>query len=243
MFRRKAILIVHGFAGGTYDQEELAHELEYFHDYDVFQFTLPGHDKLITKATGKEWLKSGEKQIEKLISKGYKNIYVIGHSMGGIIATYLAGKYPQIKKLILAAPAFKYLVFKDDKLQIAESLKVTNKIFKDYSYQEVLSRMIRMPIATINEFMKLVKDHQNDPKKITIPTLLIQGNNDAIVPLSSSEYVYNNLSSKYKKLIIMDNLTHDVFNGKRREIAIHEIIKFLKTNTSFIKEKGEIINI
>ena len=243
MFIRKAILIVHGFAGGTYDQEELAHELEYFHNYDVFQFTLPGHDKLITKATSKEWLKSGEKQIEKLIHKGYKNIYVIGHSMGGVIATYLAGKYPEIKKLVLAAPAFKYLVFKDDKLQIAESLKITNKIFKDYSYQEVLSRMVRMPIATINEFMKLVKDHQKDPTKVTIPTLLIQGNNDAIVPLASSEYVYNNLSSKYKKLLIVDDLTHDVFNGKRKEQAINEIIKFLKTNPYLLKQKGEIINL
>ena len=44
MIFRKAILIIHGFAGGTYDQEYLANELELQSHFDVFTFTLPGHD-------------------------------------------------------------------------------------------------------------------------------------------------------------------------------------------------------
>ena len=42
---RKAVLIIHGFAGGTYDEERLAFYLT-MHNYDVFTFTLPGHDKI-----------------------------------------------------------------------------------------------------------------------------------------------------------------------------------------------------
>ena len=44
MFRRKAILIIHGFAGGTYDQEYLANFLELDRGFDVYTFTLPGHN-------------------------------------------------------------------------------------------------------------------------------------------------------------------------------------------------------
>ena len=40
---RKAVLIIHGFAGGTYDEEELANYLKLNTRYDVYQFTLPGH--------------------------------------------------------------------------------------------------------------------------------------------------------------------------------------------------------
>ena len=41
---RKAILLIHGFAGGTYDFESLAKNLECINNYDVFTFTLNGHD-------------------------------------------------------------------------------------------------------------------------------------------------------------------------------------------------------
>ena len=48
---KKAVLIIHGFAGGTYDEENLANYLELDKNYKVFQFTLPGHDKNLSKAT------------------------------------------------------------------------------------------------------------------------------------------------------------------------------------------------
>ena len=47
---RKAILIIHGFAGGTYDQEILNHELELKWNYDVFTFTLPGHEGMTERS-------------------------------------------------------------------------------------------------------------------------------------------------------------------------------------------------
>ena len=36
MFRRKAVLIIHGLAGGTYDEEPLANYLELNRKLDVF---------------------------------------------------------------------------------------------------------------------------------------------------------------------------------------------------------------
>ena len=49
MIFRKAILIIHGFAGGTYDEEDLANKLELVKNFDVYQFTLPGHNKNLSK--------------------------------------------------------------------------------------------------------------------------------------------------------------------------------------------------
>ena len=91
---RKAILLIHGFAGGCYDYGDFPNDLESHKNFDVYTFTLPGHDKLrINKVSKDDWLKSAEIEIEKIINKGYKTIYVIGHSMGGIIATHIASKY------------------------------------------------------------------------------------------------------------------------------------------------------
>ena len=96
---RTAVLLVHGFAGGVYDAEYLDHRLELISKYDVYTFTLPGHDgDTSKKITAASWIKKAESEVEFLINNGYKKIYVIGHSMGGVIATYLASKYKEVQE-------------------------------------------------------------------------------------------------------------------------------------------------
>ena len=98
MCRRIGVLIIHGLAGGTYDQENLAKYLQLNRKFDVFYFTLPGHDvKDRRMATCEEWIRSSEEQMQYLIEHGYRKIYLIGHSMGGVIATHLAKNYRQVK--------------------------------------------------------------------------------------------------------------------------------------------------
>lgn len=216
MNMHKAILLIHGFAGGNYDYGDLGNDLQIYRNFDVFTFTLPGHDKLkINNVTKEDWIKAGENQIEKLIKNGYKTIYIIGHSMGGIIASHLASKYKEVKKLVLAAPAFKYLSFKDDKIDIVESIKKVPKLFKDYDSDTVISRILKTPVLTIKEFMDLAESHTDDVKNIKIPTLILYGTNDDLVPIDSVNYVYDNISSTSVTLIELENVTHEIFTSNR----------------------------
>lgn len=228
MVFRKAILIVHGFAGGMYDEEKLARYLELNRNFDVYQFTLPGHIRRDLTAKSSDWIKASEDMMEWLISKGYNKIYLIGHSMGGIIATYLASKYKQVKKLVLAAPAFHYLDVKDDSLNIKKSLKLIPDIIKTYGKDEIVSRMLKLNVGAIGEFMSIAKDYYKYPKYVTCPTLILQGNNDNLVPLTSSQYVYNNLATTKKDLIYIDDLTHDVFNSDKDEEVFRIVENFLR---------------
>lgn len=225
---RKAVLIIHGFAGGTYDEEQLANYLELNRDFDVFQFTLPGHDKNLSKVEHQEWVTESANQVEWLIKNGYSKIYLIGHSMGGVIATYLACRYKQVKKLVLAAPAFHYLnVIKDD-LNIGESLKVAPKIIKDYGSDEIIARILKLNVSVLKEFMDLVKDYYDYPKELTCKLLILQGKSDNLVPVSSSEYVYESVKSKDKKLILLDDVTHEIFRSEKKEDIFKTVEKFLK---------------
>ena len=228
MIFKKAILIVHGFAGGTYDQEGLASYLELNRNFDVYQYTLPGHQKNLSKVKSSEWIKSSEDMIEWLINHGYHKIYLIGHSMGGVIATYLASKYKEVKKLVLAAPAFHYLEVKNKNLNISSSLKNIPKVIKTYGGDEVVARMLKLNVSALGEFMSLVRDYYDYPKDVTCPTLIIQGKNDNLVPLTSSKYVYDTIISKDKKLVYIDDLTHDVFRGDNPEEIYKLIESFLK---------------
>lgn len=238
---RKAVLIIHGFAGGTYDQEILANFLELNRKLDVYAFTLPGHDvKARDKATCDAWIKESEKQLKYLIDNGYKKIYLIGHSMGGVIACYLATKYKEVSRLVLAAPAFSCLASKEEGGFLNAALKGPSLI-KTYSTDEFFTRIKKLPITAVPEFMKLVKKYQSSPESIKIPVLLLHGNLDQIVPISSSENIYTKFTNNKKIFITVDEYYHDLFKGEKVDILCHEIESFLTKRKFMIKEERKKI--
>lgn len=241
MLFRKAILLIHGFAGGEYDYGQLGNELEYFLDFDVYSFTLPGHEKtIIRKVSYNDWIKAAEMQVDRLIDHGYRNIYVVGHSMGGVIASHIASKYNKyVKRLVLAAPAFKYMYFKKDKIDIIKTIKNTPDIFNGISTEVVLSRVFKTPLSTALEFTKLVKEYQNTPKKVNCPTLIIHGLDDKIVPFESCRYVYDEINSKHKILYNILDVNHDCFTGKRED-EVNKIVIIFFRKKIIIAEKSII---
>ena len=238
MLFRKAILIIHGFAGGTYDIEDLANYLELNRSFDVYQFTLPGHDKNLSKVKYQEWIEKSEEKIEWLIKNGYTNIYIIGHSMGGVISSHLASKYKQVKKLVLAAPAFHYLNVIDNKLNVKESLKVAPKVLEQYSSDRIVSNFLKLNITAIKEFRMLVNEYYDTPKSIICPVLILHGEDDHLVPKSSTKYVYDNLDKNVKKIIYIKGANHDIFKNDRQEEIFNIVEDFLKYNMI-----GGIVNI
>ena len=88
---RKAILIIHGFAGGTYDQEILNHELELKWNYDVFTFTLPGHEGMTDRSIKyTEWIEKAEYEIANTCKAAYNPVGadVANYNLTGITPTY-----------------------------------------------------------------------------------------------------------------------------------------------------------
>lgn len=227
MLFRKAILIIHGFGGGTYDEEYLANKLETIRNYDVYTFTLPGHDGIKLNMKEEKWVKKTEEMLEFLINNKYKTIYVIGHSMGGVLAARLATKYKEIKKLVLLAAAFRYLEFKEDEIDVVKSLTKVPTLAKEYK-DEFISRLQKMPIQSIKEFMNTVKDNEETLKYINIPTLIIQGTDDNLVPPETAEFIYNEIKSQEKEILKEDGVNHDIFRSNKKASITNEIIRFLK---------------
>lgn len=243
-FHRKAILFIHGFVGGIYDFDDLPNLLEIKRNFDVYTFTLPGHEKHVVKDVKyEEWIKAAEDQIKFLLEHNYKEIYLIGHSMGGVIAAHLASKYPQVKKLVLVAPAFRYFYFKDGKVNIKginDTIKSMPNLIKEEGRNKVIERIQKTPIPTMIEFTKLVSKYEKDINNIICSTLIIHGLNDTVVPEESTNLVYNNSKSGTNILVNIKEVTHDCFTQKRKEEVKNLIINFL---TKHQKKQKEIINI
>jgi esterase/lipase len=220
---KKAVLIIRGLGGSLDEHKELSNYL--CDNFDVFTFWLPGHDKGFFNHPKKDdWIKEAEKQIETLYKKGYDDIYVVGHSLGGIITSHLAIKYDRIKKIVLEAPSYLY------------NSKVGLKLFKYYRKKYLFSLLIKFTPGVIKEFKKLVAEHKDNYEKIEIPTLIIQGKDDILVPFQSSIDLYEKIPSKHKYLVLVNDLPHAIFySNKNNEIM--EMIKDFLINEKFNVEK------
>lgn len=222
---KKAVLIIHGFMGETSKMEYLSNYIELNTNIDSYTFTLPGHDKPSLKDVKyEEWIETSLNTINEL-KKKYNTIYIIGHSMGGVIGSYLASKHKEVKKLVLVAPAFIY--------SNIESLGDVKTILQYYIknkdlYEDVIHKITHTSIKSVLEFQKLVKEHYNIVKEIKCSTLIVQGDSDVVIPIKSSNYVYDNLKSKDKYLQIISDEGHDLLYGNKKEKISNYISMYLQ---------------
>lgn len=236
---RKAVLFIHGFSGNYYENEYCINYLERFWDLDVYTFTLPGHEAPIMKKVAHEkWMEYSEEMLVSLFDT-YDTIYLIGHSMGGVIASHLASVYPDhVKKLVLIAPAFLYGSFKQNKEDLKKIFDKEEKEEGKSGYAGLFTKLVTVPLTRILEFTKLVKEYRESIGEVTCPTLILQGDIDNIVPLESSYYAYERLK-KHKYMTIFEGVRHQVFLTSRREEICQYIHLFLKSERQFKKEYQE----
>lgn len=97
-----AYLFIHGIIGSPDHFKKLTELVP--NDSSVYNILLDGHGKNI-KDFAKSSMKKWEDQVENMmiyLNRKYKNIVIIGHSMGTLLAIETALKYPQkIKRLFL----------------------------------------------------------------------------------------------------------------------------------------------
>lgn len=118
-------LCIHGFTGSPYEVEPLVDFLKKHTDWEIAAPTLPGHGETLQLkgVRYKDWIKHAEEELKKLMVK-CETVYVIGFSMGGLIAAYLAVNYP-VKKLVLLSPAAYYVNPKQLAADIRKMVKDT----------------------------------------------------------------------------------------------------------------------
>lgn len=226
-------LCIHGFTGAPFEVEPLAKYLKERTDWEIAVPTLPGHgDTLSLKGIDyKNWIEHAEQELKQLIAK-CETVYVIGFSMGGLIASYLAVHYPVTKLVLLSAAAF-YVNPKQLFLDIGEMVKdafrgclLENELFIRYKL-----KIKATPITATLQFRRLVASIRPMLHQVNIPTLIAQGESDGVVPPKSAQYLYQQIGTSSKKIIYLKDSKHLICHCDERENLFSEILQFLKNRT------------
>ncbi|MFT4416173.1 alpha/beta hydrolase [Fredinandcohnia humi] len=222
-------LLIHGFTGAPYEIEPLAEHIRNTTNWVIKTPTLPGHGKTLNLkgVSFSEWITAAEDELVELL-ESCERVYVVGFSMGGIIAGYLATKYPVYKLVLLSAAAY-YINPKQLVTDVKEMLRdgfaktlTENELFLRYK-----KKVLETPLRATIEFRKLVRFIRPQLKKINIPTLIVQGECDGIVPLKSAYYLYKEIGSVEKRICILPSAKHHVCYGEDQKKLFEEVDSFL----------------
>ncbi|AFY53166.1 Uncharacterized protein family (UPF0227) [Rivularia sp. PCC 7116] len=113
-----------------------------------------------------------EKQVE---------VTIIGSSLGGLTAAYIGEKFPQVKRLVLLAPAFEFLshwllTFAPEVIQRWQQ----EKYLMVYHYGQ------KQELPLSYDFVLDANQYHQIFLKRPIPTLILHGKYDEVIPIQAS---------------------------------------------------------
>lgn len=228
--RKTGVLCIHGFTGGPYEIQPFVQYIEEKTDWVVEIPTLPGHGPTLSlnEFTAENWMMKAEQTL-RLMIKQVERIVIVGFSMGGLIALYLAQRY-KIDRIVLLSAAAKYVsfgqLFKDIKGVFWDSIRgklSTNALYHLYEY-----KLTHTPILATIEFLRIVKMVAPHYESVTTPVCIVQGKKDGIVPFTSAQHLYDHLGSVEKQLIISEDGKHLVCYSADCEEWFEKVLSFLQ---------------
>ncbi|KQL34948.1 MULTISPECIES: alpha/beta fold hydrolase [Bacillaceae] len=209
---KTGVLCIHGFTGGPYEVQPFVDYLHANTDWKFVVPTLPGHGETLSleKISAENWMMEAELALRQL-QKEVDRLFIIGFSMGGVIALYLANRY-KIDKLILLSAAAKYIYPTQLLQDIREIAKeaMTGKLEDNSLYKLYRAKLKATPIHATIEFMRLVRMVEPYYGQIKIPICLVQGKKDGIVPYTTAQFLFDQLGSDKKELIYSEVGKHHI---------------------------------
>jgi carboxylesterase len=220
-----AVLLFHGFTATTVEVRLLA---GYLHKlgYAVSGPLLPGHGSTpddLNRVSWKDWVYTAENSYQNLRSN-YQNIFVMGESMGGLVALWLTAKHPDVTGLALFAPALRI-----------KNLWQSNFFwpFKKFIYKQNIDESTPwqglnvVPIhaaAQLNRFQGKIR---HNLKHVVSPAIIFQGKLDKTINPISSVEVLEGISSVEKELIWLEESSHCILLDKQLPEVQAIVIEFV----------------
>lgn len=247
--KNKNIILLHGLFGSKSQWSSFGNLLAK-HGYHVIILDLPGYGKS-TDFPEEDY--AIEKQVELLdqfVTKLHINQFAIaGNSMGGLIAAEYAKKYPE--KITSLAFIGSPLGITTPKLSKTQTLLNRGEnpfipITEEQFHREMALLFTTPPKLENEQIKKRVAQYRkeeekdlriwntvqkssvllNKPTDISIPTLIIWGDNDHVFDVSGADILKNNIKSS--ELIIIKNGSHIPFIEDPKLIAKY-YLGFLKS--------------
>jgi alpha-beta hydrolase superfamily lysophospholipase len=244
---KAAVILVHGHGDHSGGLENLSASLVQAR-YIVYAFDLRGHGK----SSGKRgYIQSWDEfrgdlhEFQKLVLKKQPGLplYMVGHSLGGVITLDYTLEYSKgISGIIAIAPAISYEVTPFERLGIT----LMGKLKPDFSINKPQNfRLIRKKSTVAAKYYSDRLRHNTitpglgrglihavsrvlkQANSIHLPFLLQFGLDDKITPPTKLGDFFNQVASKDKQLLEYAGAKHRPFDGEGKETVLKDMVNWL----------------
>ncbi|MBP7999117.1 MAG: alpha/beta fold hydrolase [Chloroflexi bacterium] len=226
-------LVLHGYMGSPKSTRPLA---EFLHQHHISLHCplLPGHghwpDKL-HRISHRDWLAEAEEALAFLRPQ-CQEIFIIGHSMGNVLASHLITRQGGIAGLIMLAPVFdvpdkrinwmRYLRYVMPWFNPLRSRSLTRLVkervhdfdptvnLDDPAIRGKLPQMVRVPTSSMDEMRRMLDVGRALWPRITIPTLILHGGHDIAAALDGARQIHRLLGSQEKQFQLFPEAGHEL---------------------------------
>ncbi len=229
---RGSVLLLHGFSASPYELFEFGRFLQ-AQGYRVHAPRLAGHGLGTEAFNAKgraDWLADADAAFAALRTPGQK-LNVIGHSMGGVLATLLAAKHaPHIGRLVLAAPAFQLA----DPLARLCTFPLVRAVVPNLHFKPLHTDSVNWTLdyasSRIHELILLGREGARTARTLRSPLFLLQSKVDTLVSRPFNERLFPGIPSAHKSLWIYEAAEHNVFHryNPRQKEAFRRVVDFLR---------------
>ena len=243
------VVVVHGIIehSGRYAPAAAALNRQ---GYAVYAMDLRGHGKSdgsrVAIRRFDEYLADLELFLDRVRAREPgKPLFLFGHSMGGAIVTLFAlSRQPDVRGLVLSAPAFRIAGRLFPVLRrlaalfsrLLPWLRVTQLGYSMLSRDpQVIARFKsdplvfhgRFPVRTGAEILRAARRIQDQMEAINLPFLLLHGTGDFVTDPEGSRQLHARAASADKTIKLYDGLYHDLLNEPEKEQVTADLIEWL----------------
>ena len=222
----KAVILLHGLTDSPGNMEELAEFLNK-KGYSVYVPLLPGHATKVQELNKKkysDWYREAANTLEDVDEE---KVYIVGHSLGGLLALDLASRNNINGIITINAP----IQLKNRYIPFIPFVK----IIEDYQIKsdENMDKLVEngfsvpynaMPLNSVSELLNGIEKLKLE--NIDEPALIIQGIDDGVVDRDSALVIYDGINSTHKDLTFFEDATHEIIN---KEEGYNKVLNFISS--------------
>ncbi|MBR2557053.1 MAG: alpha/beta hydrolase [Methanobrevibacter sp.] len=242
----KPVVFIHGLSDNLLFWEFLASNLKNY--YQVIRMDLRGHGDT---ELGNDVITIGllADDLKNLLNEmGIENdVDIIGFSLGGAVALDFAIRYPRMVSSLVLMSSFcradEYLsnILNQFKEALNNSFEefydlilpmvLCPQVIKDNSEELEVLKALASKTANTQAYIQsadacLNFNVEKDLSQINVPTLILSGKWDSISLLTSQKNLKNKI--KNSKLIVFDNVKHNLLVGRNNAVILDILKDFLK---------------
>ena len=223
-------LVLHGFTGSPDSMRSIA-EMLAEKEYAVDLPLLPGHGTAIEDMldTGwADWSMAAEDAYRHLADR-CERVVVVGLSMGGTLACWLAERYPEIAGIAVVNPGVEppedtfRAVIRD---MLDSGTPVAPAIGSDIAKPGVVELSYPgTPLAPVLSYFEGVDEVASNLERITCPVLLFSSREDHVLPTSNGDFLAAGVSGPCQR-VWLDRSFHVATLDNDAELVESRIIDF-----------------